>query len=68
MNTEKAELRKYEDDLNVSGMGVIIMGAWSIVRVLIGLFMNTKDFLNPDDEEYEGTRTYTLILTEEMFK
>ena len=51
MNTEKAELRKYEDDLNVSGMGVIIMGAWSIVRVLIGLFMNTKDFLNPDDED-----------------
>ncbi len=51
MNTEKAELRRYEDDLNVSGTGVIIMGAWSIIRVLIELFLNTKEYLNIDDED-----------------
>ena len=62
MNTEKAELRKYEDDLNVSGMGVIIMGAWSIVRVLIELFMNTKEFLNLDDEDPESIMFGMIIL------
>ena len=51
MNSDKALLRKYEDDLNVSGTGVIIMGAWSIVRVLIELFMNRKEFLNIDEED-----------------
>ncbi len=51
MNTEKAELRRYEDDLNVSGTGVIILGAWSIIRVLIELFMNTKEYLNFDGED-----------------
>ncbi len=51
MNSDKALLRKYEDDLNVSGTGVIIMGAWSIVRVLIELFMNGKEFLNIDEED-----------------
>ncbi len=51
MNTEKAELRRYEDDLNVSGTGVIVLGAWSIIRVLIELFMNTKEYLNFDGED-----------------
>ena len=54
MDTEKAELRRCEDDLNVSGMGVIIMGAWSIVRVLIELFLNTKEYLNFEGEDPES--------------
>jgi len=54
MNTENAELRRYEDDLNVSGTGVIIMGAWSVVRVLIELFMNTREYLNIDNEDPES--------------
>ncbi len=35
MESEKVLLRKYEDDLNVSGMGVIILGAWSIVKLIM---------------------------------
>ncbi len=54
MNTENAELRRYEDDLNVSGTGVIIMGAWSIIRVLIELFMNTREYLNIDNKDPES--------------
>ena len=42
MDSEKLKLRKYQDDLNVSGSGIIIMGAWSVVRVLIELFIGTK--------------------------
>lgn len=43
MVIDKLKLRKYEDDLNVSGSGIIIMGAWSVIRVLIELFLGTKD-------------------------
>ncbi len=43
MVSDKIKLRKYEDDLNVSGSGIIMMGAWSVIRVLIELFLGTKD-------------------------
>lgn len=43
MNTEKALLRKYEDDLNISGIGVIIMGAWSCAKVFIEVLLNSDD-------------------------
>ena len=46
MGVDKAKLRRYEDDLNVSGAGVIIMGAWAVVRVLIEVFLQT----NPSEE------------------
>ena len=50
---DRALLRKYEDDLNAGGTGVIIMGAWGIVRILIELFLNTKEFLNLDNDDPE---------------
>ena len=37
------QLRRYEDDLNVGGMGVIMLGAWDILKVLIYALMNIKD-------------------------
>ncbi|MCR4589489.1 MAG: hypothetical protein K5668_01545 [Lachnospiraceae bacterium] len=43
MNSEKAELRRYEDDLNVSGTGVVILGAWSVIRALIEIATNAKE-------------------------
>ncbi len=46
MASDKTKLRRYEDDLNVSGAGVIIMGAWAVVRVLIEVFLQT----NPSEE------------------
>ena len=51
MNSDKAKLRKYEDDLNISGAGVIIMGAWGIVRILIEIFLGTKDQLNFEESD-----------------
>ena len=50
MNSERSTLRKYQDDLNVSGTGVIIMGAWSIVRAVIEMFIGTNKMdLDADD-------------------
>lgn len=42
MGSDKTKLRRYEDDLNVSGTGVILMGGWAVVRVLIEVFLQTK--------------------------
>ena len=39
MDNTKAMLRKYQDDLYVSGTGVIIMGAWGVVKVVLGMFL-----------------------------
>ncbi len=61
MNTEKAKLRRYEDDLNVSGTGVIIMGAWSVVRVLIELFLNSKEYLNYGNEDPESAMLNIVV-------
>ena len=49
--SDKELLRKYEDDLNVSGTGVIIMGAWGIVRVLMEIFLGAKDQLKLEEED-----------------
>lgn len=49
MNSDKALLRKYEDDLNICGLGVVIMGAWGVIRVLIVLFLGTKENLGLDE-------------------
>ena len=39
MGSEKAKLRRYEDDLNVSGTGALIMGVWMLVKTLIQAMM-----------------------------
>ena len=63
MKSEKALLRKYEDDLHVGGIGVIIMGVWSIVKVLIEIFTNTKEFFDVEsDDPVEKALTIIVIL------
>ncbi len=46
MGSEKAKLRRYEDNLNVCGYGVIILGAWDIMKVIMQLLMELKDTFN----------------------
>ena len=61
MKSEKALLRKYEDDLHVSGTGVIVMGAWSVVRVIIELIVNPKEYFEPVDDD-PVVRVITVIV------
>ncbi len=42
MNNDNAKLRRYEDDLNVSGKGVIIMGFWSVIKTVLEFFYGTS--------------------------
>ncbi len=62
MNTEITRLRRYEDDLHVSGTGVVILGAWSIIRILIELVLNTKDFIDLDEIDSVGAKAVTTAL------
>ncbi len=43
MGNEKTLLRKYEDDLNVSGMGFIILGAWDVVKVIMQILTGPEE-------------------------
>lgn len=51
MDDDKINLRRYEDDLNVSGSGVIIMGIWENLRVIIQIFLGSDiaDYLDISD-------------------
>ena len=42
MCDEKVKLRRYEDDLHVGGIGVVILGAWDVLKVVIHGIMNLK--------------------------
>ena len=59
MNSGSALLRKYEDNLNVCGMGVIILGTWDVLKVIMQLILDWKEFLSqldlemPDEENAE---------------
>ncbi|MBO4373791.1 MAG: hypothetical protein J5829_01675 [Lachnospiraceae bacterium] len=46
MNDEGKQIRKLEDDLNVSGTGVILMGLWSIIRVTMQVFEESGKIIN----------------------
>ena len=62
MDNSKARLRRYEDDLYVSGTGVIIMGAWGVVKVILGIFFGADSelFLEADSAL---EKTAVIILT-----
>ena len=49
MGNDKTKLRRYEDDLNVSGLGVVILGAWSILKFLFQAMLQVKDVIGQQD-------------------
>lgn len=53
MDSDKVLLRKYEDDLNISGMGVIILGAWGILKLIILIFTSNFNEIIKDFSEEE---------------
>ncbi len=40
MGNDKATLRRYEDNLSVGGFGVIILGAWDILKLFMQIIMD----------------------------
>ena len=62
MNSEKALLRRHEDNLNVCGMGVIILGAWDVLKVIMQAFMEAKDIFQFDLEVTDDEKAVTLLV------
>ena len=61
-DNSKVRLRRYEDDLYVSGTGIIIMGAWGVVKLLLGVFLGEdRDLFFEADSELG--QTAAIILT-----
>ncbi len=61
--SDKAKLRRYEDDLNVSGTGIVIMGAWSIVKLIMDLFLESKEYFAFEaDSKFEYAFGVTFVL------
>lgn len=42
MNNDKTNLRRYEDDLHVSGLAVVILGAWSVLKLIMEVILESK--------------------------
>ncbi len=62
MDNSKVRLRRYEDDLYVSGTGIIIMGAWSVIKLLLGVILGEdRDLFFESDSELG--QTAVMILT-----
>ncbi len=59
MDNDKATLRRYEDDLNVSGIGVIILGAWSVLKVFMQLILEIKEDISFKEIE-DGQRAIAI--------
>ena len=62
MDKGNAVLRRYEDDLYISGTGVIVMGIWSIIKTVMGIFLEADSpiFTEIDDE---FGKTMTIVIT-----
>ena len=65
MNSNGSLLRRYEDNLNVCGIGVIILGAWDVLKVIMQILMNMKDvfseMLLDVEEDEKGIATGVFI-------
>ncbi|MBR5407705.1 MAG: hypothetical protein IK111_08685 [Lachnospiraceae bacterium] len=46
MDNYKVKLRRYEDDLNIGGSGVIVMGMWAALKALMELFLGSEKYID----------------------
>ncbi len=58
MSSDGCALRKYEDNLNVCGIGVVILSAWDVFKVTMQFLMKVKnvtgDYLDQFEEAEKG--------------
>ena len=63
MNYENAELRRHEEDLRVSGSGVLVMGAWQVVKLFMQVFLvSPESFRLEADSTEEKIIYYTIFI------
>ncbi len=60
MENDKVKLRRFQDDLNVGGLGVVILGAWDVLKIIMHVIMEAKD--NIDLEQFtDGDKTIAVF-------
>ncbi|MCR4705162.1 MAG: hypothetical protein K5641_03760 [Lachnospiraceae bacterium] len=59
----KAMLRRYENDLYVSGVGILIMGGWTVLKLVMELFLKSKDYFQPKTAEEMAVVAVILAVT-----
>ncbi|MCR5788684.1 MAG: hypothetical protein K6G83_02240 [Lachnospiraceae bacterium] len=42
MEDDKVLLRRYQDDLNVGGYGVILLGAWTVLKIILEILVEFR--------------------------
>lgn len=62
MNSDKSKLRRYEDNLNVSGIGVIILGAWSIVKIFMQILLSSNGEMTVEEFEDGGIAVAVVVI------
>ena len=54
------KIRKYSHDIYISGLGVVILGFWSLAKTILTITAGTIQGYNPG--EYEGTERIMVIV------
>lgn len=49
MGNDKVKLRRYQDDLNVGGLGIVILGAWSILKIIMHTIIEAKNNISLEE-------------------
>ena len=62
MDNHDILLRKYEDNLNVCGIGVIMFGAWGVLKIVMQVFANaSSEIINIFNEIKDHTDRFTNL-------
>lgn len=51
MNNDVVKLRRYKNDLYVSGTGSIILGAWSIIKTFMEILLGPETYIDIENED-----------------
>ena len=62
MGEDKVRLRRYEDDLYVSGLGVTVMGIWIVLKSVMEMFMVPDDGILMDTGDPTESAVYNVLL------
>ena len=62
MSSDGCVLRRYEDNLNVCGIGVVILSAWDVFKAAMQFLTKVKDVTGDYFEQFEeGEKGYALL-------
>ena len=62
MEDDKVRLRRYEDDLYVGGMGIMLMGIWSVIKTAMQFFLSSDDYFVPEIADPTIRAIFTALL------